>query len=247
MSGGGVGGITGPSGEIRTPPTSPTNAVPSTDRRRGGRRARACMRPRTRRLRASDVRRRAGLCMRSSGTARNSPQSRSMSSPYRRARAVDQPRRVDHVAGAALMHVDLKVRATPHERSARAGVIEMNVGQQQRTRSLIAERRQQRRQAGRRPRIDEHVADLPAADHALAPQVQTVDQSHVIPARSQSRPQRRLERCRESVGRGLRERQQLTSESLASLMIRSRSARMASASRSSSRTRVGCWMTSAAS
>jgi len=54
-------------------------------------------------------------------------------------------------------------------------MIEMDVGQQHGSRAL-SERRQQRRQTRSGTRIDDYVADLPAADHALSPQMAYVDQ-----------------------------------------------------------------------
>ena len=60
--------------------------------------------------------------------------------------ALDQPRRIEHVPGAPLVDVDLELGPALDERAAGAGVVEMDVGQQQRARSLVAERIEQRRQ-----------------------------------------------------------------------------------------------------
>jgi hypothetical protein len=58
----------------------------------------------------------------------------------------------------------------------------VDVRQQQRARHLAVERAQQRRDAGRGSRIDQHVADLPTADHAIAAEVVEVYRTHVLTA-----------------------------------------------------------------
>ncbi len=55
----------------------------------------------------------------------------------------------------------------------------MDVGQQQRARTLVAERLEQPVQARCRPRIDQHIADLPAADHALASEVLEIEHTRL--------------------------------------------------------------------
>ena len=65
-----------------------------------------------------------------------------------------------------------------HERAGRAGVVEVDVRQQQRARLLVAERVEQRVDARLRAGVDEHVVDLPAADDVLAAEVVDVDWSH---------------------------------------------------------------------
>ena len=52
------------------------------------------------------------------------------------------------------------------------------MGQQQRARPLVAERLEQRLQARARARVDQHVVDLPAPDHALATEVHEIDHAH---------------------------------------------------------------------
>jgi hypothetical protein len=58
-------------------------------------------------------------------------------------------------------------------------VVEVDVREQQRARSLAAERVHERVDAGLGPRVDQHVADLPAADHVLAAEVVDVDGAHM--------------------------------------------------------------------
>ena len=81
--------------------------------------------------------------------------------------------------GAALVHVHLEVGPAAHQRPGRAGVVEVDVGEQQRPRRVVTERFHQGLHRRLRPRIDEHVADLPAADHPLAAEVTDVDGLHV--------------------------------------------------------------------
>ena len=101
-----------------------------------------------------------------------------MSSPYsRRALSISALGR-DQVPRAALVDVDLEVGPPLDQRSARARVVEVDVGEQQRARPLTAERVQQRRQARRRARIDEHVADLPDPITRGRPRCIDVDESH---------------------------------------------------------------------
>jgi hypothetical protein len=55
----------------------------------------------------------------------------------------------------------------------------MNMGEQQRPRlEALAKGIQQRRQAGARPGIDQHIIDLPATDHALAAEVHEINHAH---------------------------------------------------------------------
>ena len=61
------------------------------------------------------------------------------------------------------------------ERAGRAGVVEMDVRQEQRL-GLVLEAVQQRLDAALGPGIDQRRAQLPAADHALAPEMADVDQ-----------------------------------------------------------------------
>jgi hypothetical protein len=59
-------------------------------------------------------------------------------------------------------------------------MIEVDVRQQHRSRALVSERGQQRRQTRSRAWIDKYVANLPTADDALAPQMAYVDQPHPV-------------------------------------------------------------------
>ena len=76
--------------------------------------------------------------------------------------------------------MNLQVRPAPDERAGRACVVEVDVREQQRARGLAAQGVHERVRAGLRTRVDEHVADLPAADHALAAEVLYIDLAHKI-------------------------------------------------------------------
>ena len=62
-------------------------------------------------------------------------------------RALQQAPGIDHVRRASLVDVHLEVGPPLHERAARTGVVEMDVGEQQRPGARVAERLEQRRQA----------------------------------------------------------------------------------------------------
>ena len=94
-------------------------------------------------------------------------------------RAVDQLRRVEEVSRAALVDPDLGLRPAPHERAGGAGMIEVDVRQQDRARHALAERGDQRLRAALRPGIDDHVVLRRAADDALAAEVVHVDQLEI--------------------------------------------------------------------
>ncbi len=79
---------------------------------------------------------------------------------------------------AALVYVDLEVGPAPHQGAGRGGVVEVDMGQQQRPRALVAERLEEGLQRGLRPRVDQRVADLPAADHVRPPEVHDVYDAH---------------------------------------------------------------------
>ena len=92
-----------------------------------------------------------------------SPQSRSISSPHSRVALAISFAGIDHVRRALLVHVDAQRRILAHQRAGRAGVIEMNVRQQNRAHvghrdARLLERRAQRRQRARRSGIDERHA-----------------------------------------------------------------------------------------
>jgi hypothetical protein len=57
-------------------------------------------------------------------------------------------------------------------------VIEMYMGEQQRARPFVTERIEQCLKARARAGVDQHVAHLPAPDHALATEVHEVDHAH---------------------------------------------------------------------
>jgi len=92
--------------------------------------------------------------------------------------ARQQLRGIDQVRGAALVDVDLEVGPAPHQSAGRGGVVEMNVGQEQRPRPLVADRLQHGPDRGLRPGIDQGAVDLPAADHVGATQVLYVYDAH---------------------------------------------------------------------
>src|SRR5437588_2582728 len=92
--------------------------------------------------------------------------------------AFEETRGVEQVRGTPLVYVYLEVGPALHQRTARSSVIQMDVGEQQRPRPLRAKRVQQRLDAGDRPRIDQYLPHLPAADHSLPAEVLNVDQPH---------------------------------------------------------------------
>jgi hypothetical protein len=78
-------------------------------------------------------------------------------------RAGDQLRRIDHVRRTLLVHVDAQRRILAHQRAGRAGVIEVNVRQQNRPHVGHRDARRcqpgaQRRQRARRSRVDDRDA-----------------------------------------------------------------------------------------
>ena len=93
-------------------------------------------------------------------------------------RAGHQALGVDHVRRAALVDVDRQLGPAAHERAARAGVVEVDVGQQQRARTLVAEPASSVSTRRLGPGVDEHAADLAAADDAVDPQVLDVELAH---------------------------------------------------------------------
>ena len=74
------------------------------------------------------------------------------------------------------MDVDRQVRPAAHQRAGAAGVVEVDVGEQQRPRGPITERLQQLRQRGLRPRVDEDAIELPATDNPASAEVLDVYQ-----------------------------------------------------------------------
>ncbi len=90
--------------------------------------------------------------------------------------ACKQPRRIDHVRRASLVHPHLRLRKAGRQRARRTGVIEMDVSERDHARRLGVEACQQRRDAAARARIDQHVADPPGADHLRVAEVHHVEQ-----------------------------------------------------------------------
>src|SRR5919198_3335418 len=88
--------------------------------------------------------------------------------------ARDQARGVDEVRGAALVDPHLDVGPLAHERAGRAGVVEMDVGEQNAFGRLV-ERLQQRAVSGLRARVDDRSVDLVAADDERVAEVVDVD------------------------------------------------------------------------
>jgi hypothetical protein len=84
---------------------------------------------------------------------------------------------VDEVRGAALVHVDLDIGPAPQQGAGAAGVVEVDVGEQNGARGIAAERVDDPAQARLGPGVHQDVADLPAADHPLGAQVGDVDQT----------------------------------------------------------------------
>jgi hypothetical protein len=103
-------------------------------------------------------------------------------------RTREQLRRVDEMRRAALVHPDLHVGPALDERPDGAGVVEVDVGQRDRARPLVAERFEQRVHARCRPAVDQHIADLEHAHHALMPELADVNRSYLRAAHPQDKP-----------------------------------------------------------
>ena len=91
------------------------------------------------------------------------------------ARALQQLLRIDEVRRPDLMHVYAKLREPLDERARGAGVIEMDVGEEERAR-LALEAREQGLKTRRGTRIDDQAVQFVGADDAVAPQMHAVDQ-----------------------------------------------------------------------
>ena len=76
---------------------------------------------------------------------------------------------------ADLADVDAELGKAADEGAGGAGVVEMDVGEQQALR-LPLEGLEQGLEAGGRPRIDQRLAEVPAADRAIDAEVTAVDQ-----------------------------------------------------------------------
>ena len=94
---------------------------------------------------------------------------------------------VRQVGRPAGVDVDLQLRPACHQRPGRAGVVEMDVGQQQRSRGLVAQSLEQLWQAGTGAAVHEHVPAQPRPHRPRAPVVAQVDDARV----HLSRPRRR--------------------------------------------------------
>ena len=174
MSGGGVGAGCSSLGVIRTPATSPTNAVP---------RLRVPVADVVRGVpgRVGDLE--AGRAARRRAARARSPPAPGdlapTARPCRRRRAGSRSpaaARVDQVRRAALVHPDLELGEALDERAGGAGVVEVDVRQREHARALVAERLEQRRRrvdAG--PAVDQHVADRQTAITPRVPAVVDVD------------------------------------------------------------------------
>ena len=92
--------------------------------------------------------------------------------------AREQPRRVDQVRRAALVHVDRHVRPAAQERAGGARMVEVDVCQQDRARLEVAEGGKQRLLRRLRARVDDHAVELVDADDPLAAEMADVDGTH---------------------------------------------------------------------
>ena len=185
MSGGGVGGRTRSPPTIRTPADVADEgaaAVLVEVARRGARRGPACRR-RGSRSTVSPPRQHPQVPRRDGHDL--APQPLHVVA-VQALRAGQQLRGVLEVRRAALVHVHDDLRPPSHDRAGRAGVVEVDVREQQRPRGLVSQRLDQRLERGLRPWIDQHVAHPPAADDALAPEMTNVYGLHpaeLIPSR----------------------------------------------------------------
>ena len=93
--------------------------------------------------------------------------------------ARDEPLRSHEVPGAALVDVHGQPGPAAQERPGAAGVVEVDVGQQDRAwLEAGAQLAEQALQAGGRAGIDEHAVLLPGADRPLPSEVNQVDEGH---------------------------------------------------------------------
>jgi hypothetical protein len=77
---------------------------------------------------------------------------------------------------ASLVNPYFGLREALHQRAARAGVVEVDVGQRQHPRRVGLEHRKQPVEAAAGTGIDDDLADTPGADDLGAPQVKQVDE-----------------------------------------------------------------------
>ena len=95
--------------------------------------------------------------------------------PEDAARASQQARGVRQVRRAHWMDVDLELRPALQQRTGRAGVVEVDVRQQQPARRASCESLEQLLEAGARTAIDQDVSADPRAEDARPPVVAQVD------------------------------------------------------------------------
>ena len=76
------------------------------------------------------------------------------------------------------MHPHLEIGPAAHEGAGRTRMVEVDVGQRERAGLLVADRVEQRVGRGLRARVDDHVIDLPGADHMLEALMKDVDRAH---------------------------------------------------------------------
>jgi hypothetical protein len=90
----------------------------------------------------------------------------------------DQARWIGEMAGPALVDVDGQLGPTRDERAGAGRVVEVDVGEQQRRGTRLAQAGEQCRQRRRRSAVDEHVAVQPRRDRPRATLVHEVDDAH---------------------------------------------------------------------
>ena len=88
------------------------------------------------------------------------------------------------------MHPGLEVRPAAHERAGGAAVVEVDVGERERARELVAKLGQERVDRRGRAGVDQHAVDEPRADDVLAPEMADVDQAHSTTRSWNERPGR---------------------------------------------------------
>ena len=79
--------------------------------------------------------------------------------------------------GPHVVHVDLELGIALAEHAGGAGVVQVDVREEQRVRLDSTQAVDQGLDAGRRARVDDHAVDLVGADHPVAAQVQHVDRA----------------------------------------------------------------------
>jgi hypothetical protein len=107
--------------------------------------------------------------------------------------AVVQPLRIGEMPRAALVDVDGQLGPAPHQRARGAGVVEVDVGEQQCRRPRVPQPLQQCVERRARTAVDDHVAIEPGPDHAWATEVHEIDDPHraAVSSRGAAEPHRR--------------------------------------------------------